>query len=529
MYPAERPPKCWRHSLCSIVVLLIFSLALRQALYNERMATSRTSRESMDFASPDKTAIRILNHKIGTIYRIRDDTELLESLGEQSERHKNATEAAYWTFAEDATSEGKYYALETTPERSRLCKKHTKDEDFLCGPILGQSVQPFALMRVRDRYLMIFFTLQSDARLLVGTVDTQVSNDWNEWRLLPGATLLNQPGVVSRIDTTTAPRFVLDANETNPESVLSGYLYHTVEGDAAVSKLELNLTQWLDVVVKNRDRTSLPSIVLSASSLSVAHVLKDKSASRKNVLVTGVGRSGTGVLCKVFQEVGLNVSHDNDKDCGPYPGSDGAVSWFDAFRFTEREYDTVLHLVRDPLLVILSRASTMLSNPRAIGFLRGTISGSGKEDFSNVNVTDADSLLQMATKHWARRNSFVEAHAEWRERTEDLNMDPLCLWRMCMASYFGERCPPLVKWKAAHEKVVSLYTNSLEQRFKGAAKRVPYSTWEELAASNNETAYYVKIAREMGVRYGYSKYQQEEQVAYSCGFGADGKWDCQLV
>jgi len=470
--------------------------------------------------SATSTTIFVLNHKIGFIQPTSDPHLLPEKVtkiksmdGNHSMTKPTATEV-----------NGYYYSLGRTENNCLLCRSVALEDSFSCGPVLAQSMQPLGIFEVRQRFFVVFFTLRSDSRILMGTVDTQVSSDWRDWRLLPGATIVDH-GESAPSSSVASSRFVLDPDETSPYNELCGYLYLHVEEkkNPVVSRLEVNLTKLLDVAGKHRDHAALPFGVLKASSLSVPHA--DKNLKRKTVLITGVGRSGTGVLCKVFQAVGLRLSHDNHEDCGPYPGSDGAVSWYDAFRYTKREYDTVLHLVRDPLKVILSRATTFGSNKYGLNSFLKQMIGAGKEKLTLADTNSSDSVIAMSTKHWVRRNSFVEAHAEWRERTEDLALDPLVLWRFCMASYFGERCPSLVEWKAAMQKILSTYTNSVEQRLGHETNRLKY-TWDEIAAISNSTAAYVRIAKKMAFRYGYM--EREEDVSYSCGFGADKRWDCHL-
>jgi len=521
----------WR-TLGAASIIFGFSFFSSQTLMTEEMRQRIVEQQQKRTKSEPSESLRVLNQHVGSLSSVENTEKILELVKEM--KSWNATRGDYWIYGSqnnNHTLRGYHYALKTSPNHCTLCKSTSWNESYDCnGPILAPGLQPFFLLMIRQRYLIVGVELEGN--VLMGSIDTHASNNWQDWRLLPGITLRKAPMVNDKNDTianenhtVVPPRFFVLEESNDDHNTLSGYLVYPKDEeqqDAAASKLQVNLTQWLDVVVHNRNnRTALPSAVLGATSLHRDHV---ENNVRQTVLITGVGRSGTGVLCKVFQEVGLNISHDNDKDCGPYPGSDGAVSWYDAFR-GPRQYDTVLHLVRDPLSVILSRSSTLLSSPGSIHFLRNTISRGGEKFSSQLQVNDTDSVVAMATKHWVRRNSFVEAHAEWRERTEDLATDPLALWQFCMASYFGERCPPPSKWKAARQKVLSHYTNSVEQRFKHAAKRAQYS-WDEIAAISNETAAYVRIAQEMGFRYGYE--QQGERVTYTCDFGPDKKWDCQL-
>lgn len=110
-----------------------------------------------------------------------------------------------------------------------------------------------------------------------------------------------------------------------------------------------------------------------------------QASSPLPLLVTGIGRSGTTFVQQLLAKVGLRVSHDdrNSATC-PCPGQDGVVSWAHAFhhgpvtvRGGRRAHDTttscprprwsyplnghrfrvVVHLVRDPLKTIASRAN----------------------------------------------------------------------------------------------------------------------------------------------------------------------------
>ncbi len=57
------------------------------------------------------------------------------------------------------------------------------------------------------------------------------------------------------------------------------------------------------------------------------------------------------------------MSRDNNEDCRPYPDSEGAVSWYDAFDMDlNRTNDAVAHVLRDPLSVIYSRVTKSLAS-----------------------------------------------------------------------------------------------------------------------------------------------------------------------
>ena len=64
-------------------------------------------------------------------------------------------------------------------------------------------------------------------------------------------------------------------------------------------------------------------------------------------LVTGCPRSGTTYTAHVLQASGLDVEHEK-------PGADGTVDWNPARYGDPRDYDQIVHLVREPLDCIAS-------------------------------------------------------------------------------------------------------------------------------------------------------------------------------
>ena len=148
---------------------------------------------------------------------------------------------------------------------------------------------------------------------------------------------------------------------------LSGLLFYSVQGEQgiAMARLSVNLDSLHSTIIAYRNKTNISPHVLKSTSLEVlVPVLKLNSTANINgnvttphakiatILITGVGRSGTTSLCTMFQSLHIQLSHDNHIDCGPYPGGDGAVSWYDAFKVSDRRYTNVLHMVRDPLKTI---------------------------------------------------------------------------------------------------------------------------------------------------------------------------------
>jgi hypothetical protein len=435
------------------------------------------------------------------------------------------------------------------------------------GPVLGHGLRSPSIYLFQGRYIVVFFTLIGDApeRLLLGTIDTEESKDWKQWKLLPGPTILDpHDGYEYEIIYQSLyeqgretrgggiefrhPRFLADTDSISHESkYLKGLLFYDVQAERAVevAKLSLDMEQYFDSV-KFRYRQNIATSVLNATSLT-------KSVSnqkRISTLITGTGRSGTTYLCKLFNRTGLAISHDNMYDCGIYPGVDGAASWYDAFDLNVgRQYDTALQIVRYPLHVINSRVFRM-QDPRNVKLMKETVSD--WEDSSDIlkeeNSTE-DDKFRFALKHWVRRNSFVQQYAEWRESIEDLSSDPMVAWRMCMASYFGPKCPALPVWRHAvreTDPTTNTQGNSPKlmktDNFTTTLSSSQFRwTWNDLSRLGEEESHYVAIARQMAYEYGYDEMGQKVSnalllvnpgISYQCGFQQyDPKpihWNCWI-
>jgi hypothetical protein len=274
--------------------------------------------------------------------------------------------------------DGYYYALAKIQENGIGALAITRGKSLKSasekGPILARGVRHCDVHAV-DSILHVFFTMIGDApeRILLGTID--MSSNWIEWLLLPGPVLLspehgyehgNAATVASQIGTAgcTAknelrdPHFLPD--KESPSDSLTGLLFCTVQGERAFAMARFSLNTTLHKnAVPYRNQARIDSDVLQASSLKRNSALGTTFPSG-STLITGTGRSGTTYLCSFFNSLNISISHDNDVDCGPYPGPDGAVPWYDAFD-DGRRYDHVLHVVRNPLRVIQSRAYKMLA------------------------------------------------------------------------------------------------------------------------------------------------------------------------
>jgi hypothetical protein len=179
-------------------------------------------------------------------------------------------------------------------------------------------------------------------------LDDDNNTDWQSWRLLPGPTILmptlefeNRNANVTKprrfgsavcdahAQFRRGPSFLRDADEDTSSGYygrLTGTLFYTVQDEStlAASRLDIDLDA-LFGATRYRDKTLIPDQILHASSLAAGISNRNDSLLflETPTLFTGTGRTGTEFLCKMFQAVGVNISHDNSKDCGPYPGTDG--------------------------------------------------------------------------------------------------------------------------------------------------------------------------------------------------------------
>lgn len=392
-------------------------------------------------------------------------------------------------------------------------------------------------------------------RILLGTIDTATSADWNDWRLLPGPRVLepmywyeNQNKIRTSEEKAandrhriSGPRLLLD-EDTGPAKI-SGLLFYCVQGERkiATTRLSIDLGLYHNATL-NRDHGKILPEVLDSTSLATKEVKEySKGASMEvtDLLVTGVGRIGTTTMCTLLRALNIMVSHDNDVDCGPYPGPDGAVSWLDAFKpFTsKRRYKYVIHMVRDPLQTINSRITKCVQLP-IMFYQHLKLNTWHYEEFAHNETCSS-----FAIKNWVRRNSFVERHASWRVLTESVFSDPLTLWELCMAAGFAHRCPELstigTQLKNMSKSLNSQYPGAMlskkqEQLNVQTARRKKRSlhSWESLANVIGQENYkYIQIAQSMAIDYGYKAQNNFTPIDFHCKFtGKGGKnmkyWDC---
>lgn len=433
-----------------------------------------------------------------------------------------------------------------------LCRSKSIEGPFDWGPRLGLSLRHFDIHFV-DGIIYVLYSMIGDTpeRILLGSIDTTISTNWNDWKLLPGPRVLEPQYWYEHQNTnvTTSkeglakedrhrisdPRLLLD-EDMGPEKI-SGLMFYSVQGEKeiATSRIVIDLALYRNAT-SFRDHTNIPPKVLRSTSLVTQEAVAN-STVLTDLLITGVGRIGTTSMCTLLRQLGIMVSHDNDVDCGPYPGRDGAVSWYDAFKPLRRRYKYVIHMVRNPLQTISSRITKCtLFYPSHLEFLKRTTSPYEK-------YTNDDTCSSFSIKHWVRRNSFVEQHASWRVHSESVLSDPLSLWELCMAAGFGTRCPALSTIKIQIKNM----STSLNSHHSGAtlSKKMKMSnmiqhtskqglqSWELLTNTvEHENYKYIQIAKSMAVRYGYIV-PKFTPVGFDCKFtereGEENDyWDCFL-
>jgi hypothetical protein len=416
---------------------------------------------------------------------------------------------------------------------------------------LLKGVRHFSIHRVAD-VLLIFFTFISDnpERIVMGTIG--LTKSWLEWEILPGPIILQpelqyEHGGVDKFPSKAGSAGCKPKHELRDPfffaidtsvSTLRGWLLYAVKGEGgiALSKLELDLPAYLPTVEPYFSR-QIPHEILNASSLAT-NDFPDHFLNK--ALVTGTGRSGTTYVCKLFSSLKLNISHDNDVDCGTFPGIYGSSSWYHAFRgplsgskYEKVSFKRVVHIVRDPLKAIHSRASRTF--PSGVNFMKSVISD--WEDTSELDIGSEEISFEdvsaWALKHWVRRNSFVHQYASWRVRVEDFARDPWHSWTLCVAMGLGSSCPLIEEWGKAVEAIPEdTNTGRLTDKFILPS----ITTWEKLALRDQESRDHVRMALKQAKDFGYviqdSLWERFEvdKVKYKCTFTKGGQrmWACRL-
>jgi len=122
--------------------------------------------------------------------------------------------------------------------------------------------------------------------------------------------------------------------------------------------------------------------------------VRDGGEARKQILISGVGRSGTKFTAALLNDLGLEVGHETVR-------ADGTVSWKHIVAEDVGRFDVILHQVRSPLDTILEKSFELMA--------------------LHVDIPNEASRLERCMAAWLGWNKLVEKRAQWRFRIEDMD------------------------------------------------------------------------------------------------------------
>eukprot|EP00578_Thalassiosira_sp_NH16_P018493 CAMPEP_0181098404 /NCGR_PEP_ID=MMETSP1071-20121207/12108_1 /TAXON_ID=35127 /ORGANISM="Thalassiosira sp., Strain NH16" /LENGTH=721 /DNA_ID=CAMNT_0023180997 /DNA_START=727 /DNA_END=2892 /DNA_ORIENTATION=+ len=366
--------------------------------------------------------------------------------------------------------DGYHYALARAKNEPDvvLCRSFSLEGPFEEGPRLAKSLRHFDVFMIK-RKMYVLYSMIGDRpeRILLASIDTTMSADWKEWKLLPGPRVLtpqywyehgnsrlvtSREGVARSRHRISDPRLLLDDdsledNTGATSSLVSGLLFYSVQGEReiAVARLSIDLDSYHEVI-SYRDRADILPEVLDSTSLAPGDE-DDISMNATDILIAGVDWAVTTMMCTLLQRIGIVASHDYDIDGGSYPGPDGAVSKYDIFATKEwnRRYKHVIHMVNEPLQAINSMVAKCEREKSLSGHEKDNIMSKYYEEGYSGHHNDTSSCsATFALKYWVLRNYFIERHnLSWRVQSDNAFSEPLTIWELCMSSGFGHRCPVL--------------------------------------------------------------------------------------
>lgn len=464
----------------------------------------------------------------------------------------NPQDGFYYTMARIADEHG-----------TILCRSPSLAGPFEEGPVIGLGLRHFDTILI-EGIIYVFYSMMGDRpeRLLLASIDTTMTTNWTNWKLLPGPRILQpkysyehgneavastKEGPASIRHEVRDPRFLLHSKETaNSHDGFSGLLFYVVQGEKgiAMANITVDLKSYHNSVRYRNQKNIKPDVLRSSSLVQKVEngtIGKNMTTITRPLLITGVGRIGTTSVCTLFRKIGIKVSHDNDVDCGPYPGEDGAVSWYDGFRSRDgKRYKHVIHMVRDPLKTIYSRITKCKVIKQQMDFLLNAV-----HEYEKIDKNETCSSFSL--KHWVLRNSFVSNHASWMVRTENFFTEALTVWEVCMAASFDQQrhCPDLFAiepfLKLAPSSLNSLYAGSEKSKYQEHSNQTTVAvsaglfSWESLARDvGGENLKYIKIAQKMAYQYGYLVSGTDADFfasfEYDCKFTENDKyWDCYIT
>jgi len=448
-----------------------------------------------------------------------------------------------------------YYALAKTRQSSvgnaTLCRSKSLIGPWTQGPLLIQGARHADLHIFRNRHFVIFFTLIGDApeHVEVGTIDLlrdgdgdTDANDWMNWTVLPGPTILRPEyeyergldgdasvgtgpsksgGAECKIEAQLRdPHFLPDddsmGSDNDNADILSGLLFYVVQGERAfaLARLSLNMTQYLEDAVPFRNRGNVEPYVLEAFRLGGAN--SSLSGGEKDVVLATKSASSSvsdGYVSSLFAAAGISLSE------GYALSGDHSSS--------AEKIGRVLQLVESPLDAINGMVESILCAGAGTNVTEMVTRHESWEDVSDLRyhvvdgdtaeggglrasnseaspAPESDSLYRFALKHWVRYNTLVSLFASWRERQEDVLSDPFYAWRLCMAGGFGVNCylnrfQRPTNGAAAAAAATASDNSSVAALQRETAKK----SWSDLESLGGKERQYVAIARRLAVDYGY--------------------------
>jgi len=162
----------------------------------------------------------------------------------------------------------------------------------------------------------------------------------------------------------------------------------------------------------------------------------------KKILITGAPRAATLSTATFLQELGISIGHEKDMD-------NGTVS--SLHTHLNKNYDTVLHQIRDPLKSIKSLHKLKWISFDSFSEIPDDVYNSDKllmnyltlSEINNINSKDSDSIVHIrrwkemvpkikdrnltrqCMKAWLQFNIEAETSSSWSYRIEDLSRNDI--------------------------------------------------------------------------------------------------------
>jgi len=216
---------------------------------------------------------------------------------------------------------------------------------------------------------------------------------------------------------------------------------------------------------------------------------------RKELLITGCGRSGTLYATEVWRSLGLDIRHERPVPPNGVMGNDGMASWYMTVDDPDPpfgpggdqySFNYIIHQVRHPLKVIASVAQFILRmDPKSRAYIeRNCVEVRLTEQQRQLD--DVARLILQAALYWYYWNQLAEVKANATVQVETLPqaLPDLCQQmglKYCSDSVenipntinrrqdYVRETPWVISWEHIRQLDEKLYTQVLEQ-----AKRYGY-------------------------------------------------------